>query len=400
MITRIEAHNFRCLREVKQSLRPFQILVGPNASGKSAFMDALAFLSTLVSDGLQAAAAERTQSFHDLVWGRAGYQFELAVQAQAPPPDDSGAGLKPRLSRTVNGEVAAIGRIRYYVKVRIDSETNEVVIAEEIVTVESPGSYDPIRVIERELNEARFESESGGLRLAPVAVPWNYSALTGHYRSAAVYVPVTEWLAKLLAEGIQRVSLDPEKLRKPSPPYHGKLKTFDGSQLAPWVDQLEKKSPESFNDWLAHVQTALPDLEGIRAELTWDQHRYLMLRYKNGVELPSWTVSDGTLRLLALTILAYMPEADRTYLVEEPENGVHPTAIDAIYQSLSSIYEGQVLVASQSPILLNLAKPEELLCFVRTNDGTEVVAGDQHPILMNWKGEVALSDLFAGGVLS
>lgn len=84
MITRIEAYDFRCFREVKQSLRPFQILVGPNASGKSAFMDVLAFLGTLVSEGLDAAIGERTENFHDLVWGREGNGFRLAVEGLVP----------------------------------------------------------------------------------------------------------------------------------------------------------------------------------------------------------------------------------------------------------------------------------------------------------------------------
>jgi hypothetical protein len=34
-----------------------------------------------------------------------------------------------------------------------------------------------------------------------------------------------------------------------------------------------------------------------------------MIRYKNGIEVPSWALSDGTLRLLALTLLAYVPDS-------------------------------------------------------------------------------------------
>jgi predicted ATPase len=124
-----------------------------------------------------------------------------------------------------------------------------------------------------------------------------------------------------------------------------------------------------------------------------------MLGYKNGVEAPSWVLSDGTLRLLALTILAYRPHFKGVYLIEEPENGVHPTAVQTIYQSLSSVYDSQVLVTSHSPVLLNLTKPEELLCFQKTPEGAEIVRGDNHPLLQDWKGEVSLSQLFAAGVL-
>lgn len=108
-------------------------------------------------------------------------------------------------------------------------------------------------------------------------------------------------------------------------------------------------------------------------------HAYLVLRYANGVEVPSWMTSDGTLKLLALTLLAYLPVADsypsdrrflhEIILVEEPEDGVHPLALDAIYDSLASVYGGQVLVTTHSPTLLGLARPEEALCFARAADG-------------------------------
>jgi predicted ATPase len=48
MISLIEALNFRCLRYIRQPLGPFHILVGPNASGKTTFLDVVAFLGQLV----------------------------------------------------------------------------------------------------------------------------------------------------------------------------------------------------------------------------------------------------------------------------------------------------------------------------------------------------------------
>ena len=51
MIRRIEALNYRSLRYVSQEIRPFQILVGPNATGKSTFLDVPALLSDFLRDG-------------------------------------------------------------------------------------------------------------------------------------------------------------------------------------------------------------------------------------------------------------------------------------------------------------------------------------------------------------
>ena len=59
-------------------------------------------------------------------------------------------------------------------------------------------------------------------------------------------------------------------------------------------------------------------------------------------------MSEGTLRLLALTVIAYLPDAGRIYLIEEPENGIHPLATEAVYQSLSSVYGSHVFITTHS----------------------------------------------------
>lgn len=134
------------------------------------------------------------------------------------------------------------------------------------------------------------------------------------------------------------------------------------------------------------MRTALPDIRDvISVEREDDRHRYLVVEYSNGARVPSWLVSDGTLRLLALTIPAYLPEIAGTFLIEEPENGIHPGAIETVLQSLSSIYGGQVLIATHSPVALNVLDVAEVLCFAKDEQGaTDVVSGDRHPALLEW----------------
>jgi len=228
--------------------------------------------------------------------------------------------------------------------------------------------------------------------------PWASSYKFGPHKSSLSSLPpdeskfpVTIWLKGLLERGIQRIVLNNLALRRASPPGQPRGFRPDGSNL-PWVIRdLQQAHPAMYKDWLAHVRTALPDVEDIRIVIREDdKHAYLILRYSGG----------GTLRLLALTILAYVPEFNGIYLIEEPENGIHPTAVETVYQSLSSVYSGQVLVASHSPVLLGVARPEQLLCFARTADGAvDIVRGDEHPALRDWKGETSLGALFASGIL-
>ena len=108
------------------------------------------------------------------------------------------------------------------------------------------------------------------------------------------------------------------------------------------------------------------------------------------------------MRLLALTIPAYLSDTEGTFLIEEPENGIHPKAIETVLQSLSSIYGSQVLVATHSPVALNMLEPASVLCFAKDPTGaTDIVSGDDHPVLRNWKqGEPDFGVLFASGILS
>ena len=111
-------------------------------------------------------------------------------------------------------------------------------------------------------------------------------------------------------------------------------------------------------------------------------------------------IEFGTLRLLALTLPAYLPDFRGVYLVEEPENGVHPVAVENLFQSLSYVYDAQLLLATHSPVVLSVAKADTVLCFAKTADGaTDIVLGSEHPALASWRAETNLGSLFAAGVL-
>jgi predicted ATPase len=158
---------------------------------------------------------------------------------------------------------------------------------------------------------------------------------------------------------------------------------------------------ERYGWWVDHVRTALPDIESIRTvERPEDRSRYLVIKYTGGLEVPSWMASDGTLRLLALTIPAYVPDFKGICLIEEPENGIHPQAVETVFKSLSNVYGAQILLATHSPVILSVADVEKVLCFKKTKSGaTDIVQGDKHPALRDWRGGVNLGTLFAGGVL-
>jgi predicted ATPase len=104
--------------------------------------------------------------------------------------------------------------------------------------------------------------------------------------------------------------------------------------------------------------------------------------------------------MLAQTILAYLPVRNQTYIIEEPENGLHPLAIESVYQSLASLYENQILLATHSPAMLRLVAPKDILCFSKTKSNSiAIISGERHPKLKDWRQGVDLATLHAAGVL-
>lgn len=409
MITLVEALGYRSLRYVRQPLGPFHVLVGPNASGKTTFLDAIAFLGRLVSDGIEAAVTERTSNFYDLLWQRTGERFELAIEARIPET------LRRESLDTEILLPEGLDTARYEITLGIDQRGLQVQDERLFLKVGGQPGFPqrgmfpepptiPLSIVRTVRNTYKTIIDSNprelgtvysaaGLRSVQMSPRLRYTFLEGF--------PIGAWLKELLINGVQQLVLNSMLLRRPSPPGQAQGFKPDGSNL-PWViSDLQKRSPERVQQWIAHLRTALPDIEDIRTvERPEDRHRYLMIRYRGGIEVPSWMVSDGTLRMLALTLPAYLQDFKGIYLIEEPENGIHPRAIETVFQSLSSVYDAQVLVATHSPVILNIVDPEQVLCFAKTPEGaTDIVRGSEHPALVEWRKETNLGVLFAAGVL-
>ena len=104
---------------------------------------------------------------------------------------------------------------------------------------------------------------------------------------------------------------------------------------------------------------------------------------------------------MALTLLAYIPQKYGLFMIEEPENGIHPGALQDVFDSLSSVYEAQVLLATHSPEFVAIADVKHLLCFGRNEEGAvDIIPGGQHPYLRDWQHETDLGTFFASGILA
>ncbi len=418
----IQALNFRCFRHLSYELGTYQILVGPNGSGKSSFLDIFAFLGRLTADGVPEAVSEQAACYTDLTFRRNSDPIEIAVETEIPEAFRA-AHRNP-----------AFDTIRYEVAIGPDEITGEVrVLNEQIILIEQgdvlmgatpdddAGEPDTV-FIENDFRLHKniiSDRSQGELHLYPekpidaeerlTSDDYIYPQHTNPRKtilssltSFRTEFPIAAWLADRLSCGIFHIDLSNTKLREPTSRRYGFLMTEDGSTLPCVVSDLRQVAPGRFKEWLTFVQTAFPDIKDIVVSKTPDDgRRHLSLIYADGLELPSWLVSHGTLRVLALSIIPFLPDNQPIYLVEEPDDTLHPLNIELVLNSLRAVSNGQILLATHSPVVIRITDLEDIIVFSRNEiHGASLTPAQDHPTLMDWAGAAGLETLFTRGDLA
>ena len=409
----IQARGYRSLKHVDLRFDGhLNVLVGPNGSGKSTLLDAITFLADYMQQGLERAVTKRTVNFQDLVWGRPTKSpgFELAGEFEVGTQE---LRYELRVEESDNGMrvVAENGYLGRLTPDEFAKSANSESICKGAqakgrrlrqVFGQEPGRkviwFGPevndssnVRFanLDHERSAIGFLSMLGGI----VRFPYK----------KGVDLSILQPIAVALTRGdVQCLQMDSRKLRQASRPNgdDGSRLADDGSNL-PRVLKNLKADPNKWKRWIEFVRLALPELEEVRiVHREDDRHDYLMVK-RAGVEVPSWGVSEGTLRLFALTVIAHIRAYPLAYLLEEPENGIHPMAIDYVYQALSSVSNAQVFVASHSPTLLRCVDIDQVLCFGHDSEkGTVIIPGAAHPRLQNWRRSVDDNVFWAIDILS
>lgn len=396
------------LRSNSVSLQPFQVLVGQNASGKSTFLGALQFIGDLLKGGVRFAVERVAPSFYDLCFDRSE-PIALAVQIAVPGAEED-------------------RRLRYEIEVGIGGDEDLRVLRENLFILPDERFFDlqpslfglngigPIlhKTAPRQWRKVVSKTEEGRDYFQDESTNWNNMFRFGPDRAALGSLPedpdrfpFSIGARNILRNGIQTLVLDATEMRSASPPGATTKMALNGSNLPHVVKAFSKRDPVLYEQWVRHVALAVEGLESVDVRER-EEDRSLVLeakfRGRHSDPVPSWMLSDGTLRLMALTLLSYSSTASDldVYLIEEPENGLHPLAIQVAYESLAEPPgQTQILCATHSPIFLAHASLDRALVFRRSPDGYAIVRrGPEIPELTDWSGRVNLSDLFVTGVLA
>jgi hypothetical protein len=449
MITRIESRNYRCFERLGLSLDRFQVFVGPNGSGKTTLLDIPIVLGEMLSlRSIQKAFFSSTPTHSrpradfagDLIYKGSGQNFVLVVEARLPQSfasdllEKQTSRLKPRAVEELRGAPQRwLTRIRYEIEFEVFNDAlqiaqeylllladgaNALKIAPSALIGEwlSKGSRNIIPVISRSRGgKVRFypEAETRGQR-DDYSFPPTEPAFANVFADRSRY-GASLWFRDLLST--QACAYQPSlmTLRDAQPRIQQPTVVRDASTL-PWLAyELKRSADEATKDksntsaktrravesWERLARLALQGLLQIEPVVRDDDKKaYLKLHYRNGATVPSSALSDGTLILLAVTILPFLPSTPLLMTYEEPENGVHPKGIEILLQALQTIHGSQVFVSSHSPLVLAKCLPSQIVCLSLDDRGAATaVRGDQHPALFEWKDSINLGSLLAAGVL-
>jgi hypothetical protein len=430
VITRLEAHGYRCFPLLSVDLDRYHVLAGANGAGKSTLLDIPVLIGEMlrrqriVSAFLERGEkdrAPRATTLTDLLHKGRGDSIAFAFEARLPPDvtEALGEASMARLGRPVPTH------LRY--ELRLEVTPREMRVADEYLflftssgTRPVPGAFPQGRsvsgtslkhsdwqsVIHREgrsLTQFTPETTTQPTDLPPLRVPSGQLAL-GTVPPDQGLFPSALWFASLLRGGVVFFDPDWEVLRRPAPPGHPMRLITSGENL-PWLAlDLRQSDLDRFTSWVDHVRTALPQVREIEPrEREEDHYAYFSVGYNGGYRVTSSGLSDGTLRVFALSLVPFLSEEviPRLLVTEEPENGIHPRAIETVVQSLSMLYGSQVWVSTHSPLVLAHTELSDILATRLEADGSvSVVAGDKHPRLRDWQGTLDIGTLFAAGVLS
>ena len=326
-LTRVTLRNYKSIVSCDLDVGSLAILVGPNGTGKSNFLDALRFVADALRGSLAGAVEERGG------FGEIRHRGKAVARSLV-------VFLEFRLS-------AGKGWYAFQLERRGDGH----VVAKERCEVETEGKTRTFSVVEGEVEtgpRAKPPADDRELYLARMGRIGPFDAVFQHLSGMAFCNP------------------NADRIRDLQAPDDGQLLRRDGGNLASVLRRLETTAPE----WKARVDSYLhamvPQLAGVEPRRLGPM---VTLQFLQGTpdagngkaarqrKFFAQSMSDGTLRGLAVLVaLLQAGGGGRASLVgvEEPELALHPGALGAMMDAILEASEStQTFVTTHSVELLD-----------------------------------------------
>jgi conserved domain protein len=176
----------------------------------------------------------------------------------------------------------------------------------------------------------------------------------------------------------------------------------DGSNIAALLYKIKQEKPKTYNWILQTIQSIAPYF--LDFVLNPNENGYIELLWRNKFSeqlYNTYNFSDGTLRFIALTTLLLQPKLPQTIIIDEPELGLHPFAIAKLAGLIKSASQRgcQIVVATQSVELINYFTPEDIIT-VDYKNGESVFERLDEASLAIWLEDFSLGELWKGNFIN
>ena len=420
MLKRIKIQGYKSLVDLEVNFEHLAVLVGPNASGKSNFLDALHLLSRVATSRTLKEAFDppyRGHALESFTFGEEGIKslleqetvsFSIEVDVQLSPkivenvnhhiqkmrrvPLDEGESVSRRSPPTVRSQ-----NLRYRIEIEMLPKFGTLRIADEyLAALNATGELNQKRkpFLEQIDNRLHLRME-GQARPAHYERGLNYSIL-----SMAHYPPHHPHLVAMRQELARWFTFyfEPrERMRLPNPVKEVHHIGLMGEDLAAFLNTLRGFNARQFESIEESLRTMIPSVTGI--EVGVNKFGEVELDLREGEKRVSARVlSEGTFRILGLLALVGAEEPPALIGFEEPENGIHPRRIQRIARFLETrmlLEDTQFIVTTHSSLLSDLIPPESLYVCRKVNGNTEIEPFRMMHLGPLWKKseiEVALDD--------
>lgn len=382
MLTAFTLNNFKSYREARLPLAPLTVLIGANASGKSNAIEGLRLLSWLAQGHKLSAIGYAVQDSERVVRGRIE---TLALDAAAPfglgcdTDLTHGSALRLAIARRQDG--------LHIVREQLDSRYETVPLY--VLDTPSQGRGSDAGVAYN--NFAR-----GGVK--PHVTCSDQTAIFTQLDSPTVFRPDHKQSRRVIPETVGKLQtwlanilfLDPapSQMRDYSFPSDGRLlgdgRNLSGVLFGLWgggADPGDSAEAAHRAAILAFIQS-LPE-QDIRTLTFLEEPRggklVELVETFGGTDraYDASLLSDGTLRVLAIAAAMLSAPEGSLVVIEEIDNGVHPSRAHHLLAQIQTVAEQRslrVLLSTHNPALLDAlpdaALPNVVFCYRQPDDGT------------------------------
>jgi predicted ATPase len=361
ILKKIEIHGYRSIKSASLELRPLNVLIGANGSGKSNFVSFFKLLNEMMG--------ERLQEY-------------IGMSGRAQSMLHFGPKVTPQIQAEL--EFAAETAVDWYSMRLFHAAGDTLVFADETLKYQKTGFQRP-----QEFSLGAGHQES---RIGTEANRDNAPAKVFRYL-----------LSQCRVYHFHDTSLT-ARIRQSGFIHDNRWLMPDAGNLAAMLFAYRQKEGVVYQRIVSTIRKIMPEFDDFDVEPSRLNPNDILLTWrKRGQEylFGAHQLSDGTLRAMAIVTLLLQPDNSLpdVIILDEPELGLHPHALEIVAGLIRAVsVNSQVIVATQSPTFLNHFEPEEVVT-VESHQGQSTFRRLDAEQLQGWLAEYSIGDLWQRNVV-